>query len=69
MDTKMASAEKNPSEMRKLSIEIQKSTNDKYLEASRGILSPEQVEQYKNYLLKKSEESESMMKMSEYLNE
>jgi hypothetical protein len=55
--------------MRKLSIEIQKSTNDKYLEASRGILSPEQVEQYKNYLLKKSEESESMMKMSEYLNE
>ncbi|MDM7918612.1 MAG: hypothetical protein QUS12_05535, partial [Methanosarcina sp.] len=69
MPTGITSTTSNQSEMRKLSMEIQKRTNEKYLEASRGILSPEQVEQYKNYLLKKSEATESMMKMSEYLNE
>jgi hypothetical protein len=69
MPTGMISTTSKQSEMRKLSLETQKRTNEKYLEASRGILSPEQVEQYKNYLRKKSEETESMMKISDYLNE
>jgi hypothetical protein len=69
MPTGITSTAKNPSEMRKQMLESQKLTNEKYLEASRGIMSPVQVEQYKNYLRKKTEEIESMMKMGEYLNE
>ncbi len=69
MPTGMISTTSKQSEIMKWSMETQKKTNEKYLEASRGVLSPELVEQYKNYLLKKSEETESMVEMSEYLNE
>lgn len=55
--------------MQEMMLERQKLTNKKYLEASRGILSSEQAEQYSAYLKKKTEMEESMMKMSNYLND
>ncbi|NLD35675.1 MAG: hypothetical protein GX654_02285 [Desulfatiglans sp.] len=45
-----------------------KLTNEKYLEAALGILSPEQLEQYKAYLYKRTEMMESSMKISNYLD-
>ena len=54
-------------EMMERSLKIQKLANEKYVEASRSFLSPEQVEQYKAYLQKKVDRQESSMKIQEYL--
>ncbi len=59
----------DPMELRNMMLEKQKLTNEKYLEASREILTPDQAEQYKAYLQKKTEMEESMMKISNYLND
>ncbi len=40
-------------EISQRSLKMTRLTNQKYLEAARGILSPEQYEQYKSYLQKK----------------
>lgn len=43
--------------------------NERYVELSRGIMTPEQVEQYKTYLKQKLDMEEASLKMSLYLNE
>ena len=63
----MTSRSNTQQEMIKRSLNMMKMTNEKYLEASRSVLSPEQVEQFKTYLQKKVDRMESSMKISEYL--
>lgn len=54
-------------EIMERSLKTTKLANEKYVEASRSVLSPEQVEQYKAYLQKKVDRQESSMKIQEYL--
>ena len=55
--------------MNKRSLNIMTQRFDKYLEASRDVLSPEQQELYKTYLQGRLDNVESAMKASEYLEE
>lgn len=50
-------------------MEISARANEKYVEVSRGIMKPEQVKQYKAFLKQKQEMTESVLKMSLYLND
>ena len=51
------------------SMEMQSRVNEKYVEASSGIMPPDQLEQYKTYLKQQLDMTESVLKMSLYLNE
>ena len=51
------------------SMEMQSRVNEKYVEASSGIMPPDQLEQYKTYLKQQLDMQEASLKMSLYLNE
>jgi hypothetical protein len=51
------------------SMERVKRVNERYVELSRGFMTPEQVEQYNAYLKQQLEVGEAALKMSLYLNE
>ena len=55
--------------MNERSINIMRQRFEKYLEASRAVLSPEQQELYKSYLQGRVDRMESAMKVSVYLDE
>ena len=59
----------NREEMDKFFMEARKNTNNKYLEASRNIFSPAQVEKYEAYLENKVKQDELIRKMSSYIND
>ena len=45
-------------------MERQERINEKYVEASQGILSPSQVEKYKDFLAQRLDMTESILKIS-----
>lgn len=65
----MRSILNTPEDMKEWSIERTKQIYEEYVETSRGMLSPEQVEQYEKYLQQKIDMEESRLKMSYYLND
>lgn len=50
-------------------MEMSARVNEKYVEVSRGTMTPEQVEQYKAFLKQRQEMTESVFKMSSYYND